>query len=240
MNRFLVVLIVAATIFTGSEARADGRTSITTAGHCTEYATGVFVDRQKAQALVPDDFTVEDRGGKALVVMFSEACETSTDGGPAAASVVSGVFVGADPEHSPAACGAYDWFWADSVDGDWLAGMRELGWRMELVEGATFATSLGSLRTDEPNTLAPWTTTVAAVESPPVLSEALVSVHCHRGPRGVVRGTFDHNLLSAGAGTGPLTLGDGPIWRALGAQSQATAPGLVLRFTWTGITEIVE
>lgn len=231
-----LLVVIGVLLAASGGARADHRTSITMSGTCTEYVAVVLVDLQKAQALVPAGFTVSDLGGKALIGMFAEDCETSVDGQAAVPSSISGVFVQTEASQSPAGCGSYDFVWTDSVEGVWLA-MSDLGWNMELVEDTGFDRSLAGVRAAVPGELAPWSTEAAATEAfaGPM---PVISVHCHVGPRGLVRATFGHSI-TATAGAGALRLGDGPLWSALGAESQTVAPGLLLGFTWTGVIEIV-
>lgn len=215
------------------------RTSFRSAGGCVEYATGVLVDAALAQAQVPDGFTVLDLGGKALVAMFAETCETSVDGGAPTRSILSGVFVFTDSERSRAGCGSYDFFWGDSRRSDWHRAMIDLGWREEFIPRSVFTRSTAQFAMAVPSRIASWSAEAMAVSAGVGQAVPFESVHCNVGPRGLVRGTFQHSVLEAGAGAGPVAIGRGPLWRALGASSRVVMPGLAFRFTFTGVTELV-
>ena len=235
----LPLLMLATALAAAPGARAAHIDSFHAAGECTEYATGILVDAGRAQAAVPEGFVVLDLGGKALVAVFAEECVTSVNGAEATPSILSGVFVFVDPAQSPAGCEGYDFAWGDSVDSDWHRAMTDLGWRNELLPGTEFSRGPAGFTMRVPSEIAPWSARAVAGAASLPAPVAFTSIHCHVGPRGLVRGTYDHEFLELGAGAGRLEIGAGSLWGALGAKPQAAFPGLVARFTWTGITEIV-
>ena len=236
-SRIRAAAVVVVMALAASPVAAEAKTSFRTSGTCHEYATGIPVDTARAQAMVPVGFSVLEVGGRALVAVFAQRCATSVDGGPVQRSIVSGVFVFLNPAVSPGGCQAYDWAWQDSIRSDWLRAFKDLGWRMELVR-SRFSPGSDAYSMGVRSKLAPWSATHTATSADAV-PIPLTTVHCQVGPRGLVRGTYDHEISGVGVGAGPIQLGRGRLWRSLGAASQETAPGLVLRFTWTGTTEIV-
>lgn len=236
LTAILIIMLTGA-----SAANADPLTSFHSRGSCTEWTTGLLVDADRAQARVdteagPGRFPVLRAGANALVYVFVENCDTSIDGGPPSHSVVSGSGVFIDPTASD--CESYDFAWGNSADDEFYRDMVELGWRMELMPTTTLAQAGTSLEAMVPSAITPWSMTAVTSGTAPLFAP-LDDVHCHVGPRGLVRGTFGHQL-SAGAGAGDLRLGDGELWHDLDAEPLPVTPGLQFTFTWDGTTELVE
>jgi hypothetical protein len=235
---FMTVL-VAATVPVGM-AGANHAERFSHAGTCDFYATGIPVDAGLAQAQIPAEFTVLEAGGKALPFVFVMNCTTSVDGKKSVRSVVSGVAIFVDPVRSPAGCEIYDWEWQESRKSPWSRAMKDVGLPITRVRQSSLKFIEGTYRASVPGRLAPWSSVaVGSTFGQEPASLPVLSVHCHLGPRGLVRSTFDHDFIDAGTALGSVTLGEGELWQALDASSQESNPALTLRFSWEGVTELV-
>lgn len=238
----LTAALVVTIVTTGlSSAGAHHLERFTQAGECAEYyAAAIPVDADLAQAQLPSGFTVLDVGGSAVPFVFVMHCTASIDGKRPVRSVISGVAVFVDPVRSPGGCQIYDWEWQESRRSRWLRAMNDLGIPMTRVRGNSFSLFEYTYRASVPARLAPWSAsaTGTTVGQDPAAAP-VVSVHYHLGPRGLVRSTYNHDFIENGTAIGPVTLGNGSLWRALDANSQDAAAGLTLRFSWEGVTELI-
>jgi hypothetical protein len=201
----------------------------------------VLVDAAAASTMLPDGFVVlEPVPGRAVLALVTQDCVTAIDDGLASPAVNSVVFVFLDPGRSPAGCQTYDFFWTNSRNDDWHRAMQRIGVAEELSPRTTLtieASLFGvSAHATNPFARAPFAYGGPAVDAAPPPGP-LTSVHCHLGRSGLVRQTYDHQIR-AGGGVVDVKLGRSSLWTQLGA-ADTTAPALLARFTWTGLTEIV-
>jgi predicted metal-binding membrane protein len=227
-------------------AAASHTTSFETSGSCTEAAVGALVDHALAQRHVAPGFTVRNVGGKALLVVFSEACTTAVGPGAGAPSTVGGASVSLDPANSPAGCAAYDFFWTNSAEDDFYAAYRDLGWRMALDTDGRFELSpvggAALVTAHNRNEVASYELDLAGSAIPPTLPEVFLdSIHCHVGPRGLVKaGPFHHEPLAVTGAAGTLRVEPGSLlWELLGERESVAVPALYLVFDFQGRTGLV-
>lgn len=237
MRRATAALLALAFVLWAAPVR--GADSFRSSGRCTHLSVPVRVDAAAAAALIPDDFVLLEAGGEAVLALVTQDCVTAIDDRSATLSINSVVFVFVNPLLSPAGCETYDFFWTNSRNDAWHRAMTDIGIEEVLSPRATLRVGPGTTSVAEasnPYVKAPYAYagTVLDTVTPP---GPLPSVHCHVGPRGLVRQTYDHDFR-AGGGVMDVTLGRSDLWVRLSAENTTTA-ALLARFTWTGVTEIV-
>jgi hypothetical protein len=145
-----------------------------------------------------------------------------------------------NPVLSPAGCQTYDLFWTNSRNDDWYRAMRAIGIETGLSPRSVLRIDPSAVAltaaASNPYQAAPFAFAGTVIDAA-VPPGPLASVHCHVGPRGLVRQTYDHQI-SPGGGVADVSFGRSPLWVRLGA-ADTTVPAVLFRFTWTGTIEIV-
>lgn len=237
------LLVVVAGVASAASPVAAARDSVHTAGSCTEMVTAVPVDADRAREAVPPGFVVVDDGGQAKLLLFAEECLTSVDGGQEMRSIVAGIAIQLDATTSRGGCQWYALLWTNSRNDTVSRAYQRLGWNMGVVEESSFAVAQvagAGARGDAaiPHGWAPFELHAVGADNEALPDVDVTRVHCHLGPRGLVRGTFDHRNLRASPLSGTVVFGSGDLWDRLGVRSQTSAMTL-FRFSWSGRTEIV-
>jgi hypothetical protein len=234
-----------ALLTTAPLAEADDTTSFETAGSCTEAVVFVPVDANVARRHLPPGFTLAEVAGTARLSVFSERCQISVDSGAPSSSVVGGAQLITDQSKSRAGCGSHVLYWTASEADDSLRAYRAIGWRMPLDrEGRFSVTGVGPgaiVTAHNRNSVGSWDLHLAGTTGPQLPAPIpFESVHCHVGPRGLVKGVFPHEFHVVGPLSGTLEVERGSLlWTLVGERDVVTAPGLFLEFEFTGTTELI-
>lgn len=248
-TRLLLVGLLSpfATLGLGAPAVADDRnTSFGTSGACTEVAAAIPVDVSVARHHVPTGFTPKQTGGKAVLGVFEGRCAMRVDFGAPRELVIGGAFVQTDPAASPAGCESYDFFWTSNRRDDYLRAYQQLGWASPLDTDGRFTVSGQGASTlvtaHNQNAVANFDMALAGTAAPPVLPAVpFTSVHCHLGPRGLVKGTYDHEFSAFTGVAGTLEVEPGSLlWELVGERQVVEALALLAEFDFGATTALVE
>jgi hypothetical protein len=227
-------------------AAADAWTSFDTAGSCTEAIVFVPVDADVARRHVPPGFTLTEVAGTARLQVFSESCSTSVNSEDPSSAVVGGVGFPTEAAASPAGCRGYALYWTGSRRDDFLRAYRRIGWRTPLDRDGRFSvTGVGPgaiVTAHNRNRVGSWDLTLVGTTGPQLPAQIpFESVHCHVGPRGLVKGVFPHEFNVAAPMNGTLEVERGSLlWTLVGERDVVTAPGLFFQFEFTGTTALVD
>jgi hypothetical protein len=241
--RGLVLALIA--VAAPAPASADPSTPFETDGPCREAIIFVPVDSEVARPHVPPGLTLAEAGGNALLGVFSGACQISVDEGPRTATVLGGVSLTTDASSSQG-CGSYDPYWTADTRGAYLRAHRRVGWPMALDEDGRFGvTGTGPaavVTAHNRNDIGSWDLSLAGpagAELPQQLP--FQTVHCTAGPRGLVKGDFDHDFDVATPMLGTLEVEPGTLlWTLVGEREAVTAPGLFFEFEYDSTTAVVQ